>query len=171
MKKPYNTTAKLALAGMLALAPWLGYADGNIGMPSKIPPAYQQECAACHLAYPPGLLPAASWQRMMGQLQQHYGVDASLDEATVQQLSRWLQQHAATDSRRAEPPPNDRITQSSWFVRKHREIDPAVWKLASVKSAAHCAACHRGAEQGVFDDDQLIYPAGLNARQRRAWSD
>lgn len=26
-------------------------------------PQYQQECAVCHIAYPVGLLPAASWQR------------------------------------------------------------------------------------------------------------
>ena len=45
-------------------------------------PKYQQECAACHLAYPPGLLPAASWQRLMSNLPRHFGTDASLDAAT-----------------------------------------------------------------------------------------
>ena len=31
-------------------------------------PQYQQECAACHVAYPPGMLPAASWQRLIDNL-------------------------------------------------------------------------------------------------------
>jgi len=48
---------------------------------------YQQECAACHLAYPPGLLPAASWQRPMGNLPKHFGTEASLDATTLQTLS------------------------------------------------------------------------------------
>lgn len=147
------------------------YADSKITMPRHIPPAYQQECAACHLAYPPAMLPAESWQRLMGQLDRHYGVDATLDPQTLQKLSRWLQENAASQRRLAQPPPHDRITQSAWFVRKHHEIDAVVWKLPSVKSAYQCAACHRGAEQGVFDEDQLIYPVGLDARQRRAWND
>jgi hypothetical protein len=41
-------------------------------------------------AYPPGLLPAPSWQRVMGNLSKHYGTDASLDAATVQELTGWL---------------------------------------------------------------------------------
>ena len=64
-------------------------------------PKYQQECAACHLAYPPGLLPAASWQRLMGNLPQHFGTDASLDPATVKEIGQWLQAHAA-DPRRSK---------------------------------------------------------------------
>src|SRR5690606_37122372 len=45
--------------------------------------AYQEECGACHLPYPPGLLPAASWQRIMQDLAHHFGTDASLDAATA----------------------------------------------------------------------------------------
>lgn len=145
------------------------HADGGRLMPQNVPPAYTQECAACHLAYPPGLLPAKSWQRLMGGLDQHYGSDASLDAATVQQLSGWLQANAGTYKRVSAEPPQDRITRSAWFERKHRQVDPAVWKLASVKSAAHCAACHTGADRGVFDDDNLHYPAGMSAQMRRTF--
>jgi mono/diheme cytochrome c family protein len=117
------------------------------------------------------MLPARSWQRLMTGLDRHYGSDASLDPATVQQLAGWLQQHAGTYKRVAEEPPQDRLTRSAWFQRKHREIDPAVWRLASVKSAANCAACHGGAEQGRFDDDGLRFPAGLAPQHRRAFLD
>jgi mono/diheme cytochrome c family protein len=107
----------------------------------------------------------------MGGLGKHYGTDASLDEATVRQLAGWLQQHAGTYKRVTDAPPQDRITRSAWFERKHRRIDAAVWKHASVKSAANCAACHTGADQGRFNDDDLRFPAGLDARYRDAFID
>src|SRR3989344_5858427 len=93
----------------------------------------------------PAALAAASWNRVMTGLDKHYGTDASLDAATVRQLNQWLQSHAGTYKRVSEEPPEDRITRSAWFERKHRKIEPAAWKLASVKSAANCAACLTGA--------------------------
>jgi mono/diheme cytochrome c family protein len=169
--RPYLYTRAL-VSGLVVLLPALSaLADSGPLMPRVVPQAYTQECAACHTAYPPGMLPAASWKRLMSGLDQHYGTDASLDPATVQQLSGWLQAHAGTYKRVSEQPPEDRITRSAWFERKHREIDPQVMALPSVKSAANCAACHTGADQGLFDDDRLRMPAGLTARQQRAWND
>ncbi|HEX2531186.1 MAG TPA: diheme cytochrome c [Burkholderiaceae bacterium] len=121
-------------------------------------PKYQQECAACHVAYPPGMLPAASWQRIMNDLPQHYGTDASLDPATVEQLSTWLSTHAGTYKRVREVPPEDRITNSAWFIRKHDEVPVRVWKLPAVKSPANCIACHARADQGDFNEHQVRIP-------------
>ena len=146
-------------------------ADSDQLMPIQTPQSYRQECAAYHIAYPPGLLPQSSWRQMMGNLEDHYGTDASLDDETVKQLTLWLESQAGTYKRVAEAPPENRITRSKWFVRKHREIRPDVWRLDSVKSAANCAACHTGAERGSFDDDNLKFPAGLDSRSRRAWND
>jgi hypothetical protein len=161
-----------AAAGLLSLAAGLpAHADEKPLMPAGVPKAYTQECGACHTAYPPGLLPAPSWQRLMTGLDRHFGTDASLDEATVRQLAAWLQAHAGTYKRVSEAPPQDRITQSAWFQREHRGIDAAVWSHASVKSAANCAACHSGAERGSFSERGLRFPAGLDARSRRAWQD
>lgn len=157
-----------ALTLAMASAAGSALADSPM-LPRQVPSAYTQECGSCHVAYPPGLLPAASWQRIMSGLEQHYGTDASLDEATVRQLAGWLQQHAGTYKRVAEAPPQDRITRSAWFERKHRRLEPAVWRHASVKSAANCSACHTGAERGRFDDDELRVPAGLDPRYRRAF--
>jgi mono/diheme cytochrome c family protein len=160
------------LATALALAALhSAQADSGPMLPRHVPEAYTQECAACHTAYPPGMLPARSWQRIMAGLDKHYGTDASLDAATVQQLSTWLQSNAGTYKRVNEEPTQDRITRSAWFERKHRKIDATVWKLPSVKSAANCAACHAGADKGEFDDDHLRIPAGLDARMRRNWND
>ena len=52
------------------------------------PKAYVQECASCHVAYPPGMLPAASWARLMSGLGQHFGTDASFDPQEVKRLSQ-----------------------------------------------------------------------------------
>lgn len=118
-------------------------------------PAYRQECSACHVPYPPGLLPAASWRRLMGSLPQHYGTDASLDAATRQAISTWLEAHA---SRRAAEPPQDRITRGAWFLREHREVPAGTWQRPAVRSAANCAACHAGAAGGDFDEHQVRIP-------------
>lgn len=162
--------ALLALIAASGVAP--ARADGRPMLPADMPRAYTQECASCHTAYPPGMLPARSWQRLMGGLDAHYGSDASLDPATVAELSRWLQVHAGSYKRTgAEPPPQDRITRSAWFERKHRQLDAAAWTHASVRSAANCAACHPGADRGRYDDDELRLPPGIGARQRRFWFD
>lgn len=154
MRTVRRSAALLALACALPAA----WADSREMPASAMLPAYKQECAACHMAYPPGMLPASSWSRMMKGLGQHYGTDASLDPAMVRQISTWLEAHAGTYKRVREVPPQDRITQSAWFERKHREVEPAVWKRAAVGSRANCMACHTRADQGDFDDDRVRIP-------------
>lgn len=121
-------------------------------------PKYQQECASCHIAYPPGMLPPASWQRLMGGLQRHYGTDASLDAATAKELSAWLAANGGTYKRVLEQPPEERITKSLWFVNKHRQVAAATWRLPDVKSPANCVACHTQADQGDFRERNIRIP-------------
>ena len=132
-------------------------ADGDRRMVPLLP-KYQQECAACHLAYPPGMLPAASWKRVMATLPKHYGTDASLHAATVKELSMWLNANAGTYKRVSEEPPQDRITTSAWFERKHREVAAPIWKRVAVGSRANCAACHTRADKGDFNEDNIRIP-------------
>lgn len=94
----------------------------------------------------------------MSNLPRHYGTDASLDAATVRELSAWLKTHAGTWKRVDVPPRDDRITEAAWFVREHREVSAATWKLPAVKSAANCAACHTQAEQGDFRERNIRIP-------------
>lgn len=167
-----NRWTRAGLAALLGLAAaGTTQADGGRRMPRDMPQAYVAECAACHTAYAPGLLPASSWQRIMTGLDRHYGTDASLDDATVRQLSTWLQANAGTSRRVSEAPPQDRITRSAWFARKHDEIPASVWKHAAIKSAANCGACHTGADRGDFDDDNIRLPAGVSLGLRRFWHD
>ena len=106
------------------------------------------------------MLPAASWQRLMGGLQQHYGTDASLDEASTREISQWLQTQAGTYKRVREAPPQDRITLSDWFTRKHHrgEVPPDVWRRPAVGRASNCAACHTQADQGRFSEREIRIP-------------
>lgn len=132
----------------------------NSGPTAPLLPKYQQECAACHLAFPASMLPAGSWAHLMGNLSKHYGTDASLDEASVREISGWLKSNEGTYKRVNEMPPQDRITKSAWFLRKHRdgEVPAGVWARASVGSPSNCAACHTHAAQGNFNERDVKIP-------------
>lgn len=159
MKYSLFTTAPRCLL-VLACALGLGTAARAEGNGRAIPllPKYQQECASCHVAFPPTLMPAASWGRIMTNLPKHFGTDASLDAATAKELTKWINTHAGSYKRVSEEPPLDRITRTAWFVRKHNEVSDATWKLPAVKSAANCAACHTTAEKGDFDERNIRIP-------------
>lgn len=118
-------------------------------------PAYAAECGACHVAYAPRLLPAASWASLMAGLDDHYGSDASLEPVLREQIAGWLAAHAST---RKSPPPDDRITRSTWFRHEHDEIRDEVWSRASVGGPAQCNACHRQADQGGFRERDIRIP-------------
>ncbi|OQC01760.1 MAG: Dihem cytochrome c [Alphaproteobacteria bacterium ADurb.Bin100] len=135
----------------------MAWADG-VPVPRQALPSYAQECGSCHMAFAPALLPAPSWQRIMNGLGRHYGTDASLDAASAQKIGAWLQANAGTYKRVREEPPQDRMTQSNWFLRKHREVAPDVFRRASIKSAANCTACHGGADQGNFSEHAVRIP-------------
>jgi cytochrome c553 len=141
---------------------------GDDLMPRLAHKNWQQECSSCHLAYPPSLLPKASWQRLMKGLDQHFGENASLDPATQADILRFLEANAAdsgssrigdkvmrrTDANTAPL----RITETAWFVRKHDEVPRTTWSRKAIGSAANCAACHRQAERGVYDEDSVRIP-------------
>jgi hypothetical protein len=132
--------------------------DGRRGTPPPALPSYKAECAACHVAFPPDMLPAASWQRLMSNLPKHFGTDASLEPALLKELSAWLSANAAPQARSAATPAEDRITRSSWFGRQHDEVPAATWKRPSVKRASNCAACHTRADQGDFNERDIRIP-------------
>jgi nitrate/TMAO reductase-like tetraheme cytochrome c subunit len=114
------------------------------------------ECGSCHIAYPPQLLPAASWRRIMAGLERHFGSDASVDAGSAAEIGAFLERNAGRGKRgRGEPL---RITESRWFLREHDEVAAAAWKDARVRTAANCAACHAGAARGDFDDDAVRMP-------------
>jgi hypothetical protein len=125
----------LPLAIVLALAALPAVAD-DVRVPPN--PAYQAECGSCHVAYPPQLLPAASWRQLMAGLDKHFGSDASLEPALGKEIEQFLAAHAGRRRGGTEL----RITETRWFRKEHGEV----------KSPADCGACHAGAEKGIYED-------------------
>jgi cytochrome c553 len=117
--------------------------------------AYVTECGSCHLAYPPQLLPARSWRALAAGLGDHFGQNAEVDAKALAPLESFLVANAGRDP--GGPVPL-RVTGLSWWQREHREIDAAVFARKSVTSAANCAACHPGANQGAFGEKQVKIP-------------
>ena len=143
---------------VLALATPMAWADGN-GRMVPLLPQYKQECAACHTAYPPTLMPAASWKRIMVSLDRHFGTDASLDAATAATIETFLVQNAKSSKPGQKPDGSIlRITETRWFRSEHDEVSSAKWKSPAIGSAANCAACHPGADKGSFRERDIKVP-------------
>ena len=145
------------LALLIAGVPWAGpvLADGH--RYTATDPTWKAECGSCHVAYPPALLPAASWRTLMAGLDKHFGTDASLDPASAARIGAFLEQNAGR-KRKLVSASELRITATRWFRHEHDEVPAYVWKSAKVKSASNCAACHAGAERGDFSEDNVRIP-------------
>lgn len=119
---------------------------------------WQAECASCHIAYPPNLLPAPAWRRMMAGLDQHFGSDASVDARAAAEIGAFLASNAAEGKKRGKDSGTLRISETPWFKRKHDEVSASTWKNPKVRTAANCSACHLGAERGDFDEHAVRIP-------------
>lgn len=151
--------AVLATTSMAASAKYNGEDRGKPVMPAQSSAKWATECAACHMAYPPGLLPAASWQKVMAGLDQHFGTDASLPAADAMEVTDYLVKYASNRWTSSAAPL--RITEGQWFKAKHydkKEIAPAVWQRESIKSPGNCMACHSAADKGNFDEKSIKIP-------------
>ena len=124
-------------------------------LPAAVDGAWKRECGSCHVAYPPGLLPANGWRALMRGLDRHFGTDASVDAPTAAAITAFLETHAGRD---VAGPPILRITETPRFLRKHDEIAPAVFRSPKVGTAANCAACHRDAANGRFGEHDVRIP-------------
>jgi mono/diheme cytochrome c family protein len=126
---------------------------------------YIEECGACHLAYPPPLLPTKTWQGIMASLEDHFGDNAEMDEETTAHLDSYherlvLQKGAPTlMSQMLRDLPDDpplRVTEFPSFLRAHEVIAQQL----DIEEFAEgflspCADCHREAADGIFDKDRL----------------
>lgn len=127
-------------------------------------PQYVEECGSCHMAYPPQLLPVPSWVNIMSGLDNHFDENAELDETTRVSIQQYLiEVSSSMDYRRllrnAGNKIPTRITELPFFIRKHDEIPARYIKgNAKVGSLSQCNACHRGAERGNFDEDNVSIP-------------
>jgi len=149
--------AALALTAGL----WSGAAPAQAISLSPIEDAAtQKECGACHIAYPPQMLPMRSWQALLDHLSSHFGEDASLPKSTAAGIARYLASMAADSPSDAEGRvflrglgPGEtplRIDATPIWQMIHGDPGQSVFKRPEITSSANCAACHDGAAQGQF---------------------
>ena len=126
--------------------------------------AYIEECGSCHMVYPAMLLPQQSWRKIMAGLEDHFGENAELDDATREELEGYLVHESNRVSykklfRNLGNAAPLRITELPYFVHEHDDI-PARLTAGNeqVKSLSRCNACHREAERGQFDEDDVVIP-------------
>jgi hypothetical protein len=141
-------------AALLALASGTAV-EADRGPAAPVNEAWRTECGACHVPYPPRLLPGRSWSELVSGLERHFGTDASLEPAVVAEILAFLERHAGRDR---GGPPALRMTETAWFRREHREVPAAAWGRPAVKSPANCGACHPAAERGRYDEDTVAVP-------------
>lgn len=161
----------IALAVGIAATPaaWADRDDRGSDVAPVANELYRQECGSCHMAYQPGLLPARSWENVMGNLAGHFGDNAELGAEEHKAITAYLTANAADHARekrarkiagslgRLEMPL--RITDTSYIRRKHDEI-PArlITDNPKVKSLAQCNACHTRAERGSYRESEISIP-------------
>lgn len=130
---------------------------------------FVDECASCHIIYPPYLLPKESWVVMMKDLENHFGDDASIDDMTNISILRFLEKNSAEKSThqaalgvlKSLKDKNDTIiaiSKTPYWIDLHKEIDKKIFKSKKVKSVANCAACHVDFEQGMLENSLIKMP-------------
>jgi Dihaem cytochrome c len=157
--------ARLLACGLAAAGGLIPLAAAAAAPADNAQAKFTRECGACHVAFPPNLLPARSWTALMAGLNSHFGENATLDADTNRDILAYLQAHAA-DARGGYDHHNHalrglsdsqtplRITDAPYWVREHRrEIATSAFADPRVKSKANCVACHAGAAQNYYDDD------------------
>ncbi len=130
--------------------------------------AWRDECGSCHTAYHPTLLPARSWKALMERQDDHFGDKLGLDDATVAGILDFLLKYSAETGmteaaykiNRSIPADQTplRITETGYWIEKHRNIEDKAWRHAKVGTKANCGACHLDAERGTFEDAAMRLP-------------
>lgn len=147
---------RLALVALLGCA--LPALADRLPLPPGTPASYKAECGSCHLAYPPALLSAPDWQRILAGLDHHFGSDAAVDPKVAREIGAFLDRHAGNAGRLGGAGDPPRISQTNRFVREHRKVPAMFWRDPRVKSAANCESCHRGAADGRYSEHDIAIP-------------
>lgn len=141
----------------------------SVDVPAVANKLYSSECGSCHFAYQPGWLPARSWQKMMGNLANHFGENAELDVATRNTITGFLVEHSADvepnrmsrrilASLKADEAPQ-RISELRFMRREHDEIPARMMENnPKVGSRSKCQTCHTQAEAGIFNEHGVNIP-------------
>ena len=112
-------------------------------------PVVVKECGACHMVYPPALLPARSWAKIIGDLGNHFGDDATLPAGTQVKVLAYYTKTAGDAGKgngfmrglkASMTPP--RITKMPFWLGIHGGFNPAAFTRPQVKKIGNCLGCH-----------------------------
>jgi cytochrome b/mono/diheme cytochrome c family protein len=171
---PARAHPRAALAIMLAVlavstaaVTVLTARPGRLVPPETLDPVFAEQCGACHLAFPPALAPASTWNGILADLQHHFGADATLSSDQTAHIRTWLDANAAghwdtLPSHLLRVPAANgslRITDTPGWRRQHRGIAETVFTTAPVYRRSDCAACHADAATGRFAPQRIAIPA------------
>lgn len=155
----YTLTSSNLVLGFSNPSPLIAYTSSQA--------LYQKECGSCHIAYAPYLLPKEVWGKMMSDLENHFGDDASVDEDTQKELTQFLEANSQRDTFIASKLSKERkeylaFSQTQLFAKIHKKIPKQVFESREIKSKANCQSCHKDAKKGYFQKSRLDF-SKLNA--------
>jgi hypothetical protein len=110
---------------------------------------------------------------LLSQQDRHFGADLGLDSATTTTLLGYARNNAADKHQTeaafkidASVPASAaplRITETPYWVKKHRDVTAAEWTLPWIRSRANCEACHLDAQAATFEDGAMRIPRSAPA--------
>lgn len=104
---------------------------------------YLENCATCHLAIPPAVMPSETWRQLL-QDSQHYGQQLRpLVDPGRLLVWNYLSTFSRPELDKEEIP--YRISESRYFKALHPKV-----KLPRPLSISSCVSCHPGAEKYNF---------------------
>ena len=130
---------------------------------------YIKECGSCHFPYQAGLLPANAWNKMMTNLENHFNSDASLNEANLQTLTKYLNDNSAEKNMQYKRSNRivsslgknqipDSISRTPYMIKKHKDIRKDLITQNEVKGLFNCMACHKTADKGIYGERDINIP-------------
>lgn len=165
---------KFFLLTIVLLASLIGDDDyyffkSSSGVQPTTDQTYINECASCHFGFQAGLLPQRSWVEMIGNLENHFGMDASLEEKDREYILNYLVEYSADNvsgykrSRKMNASISSydtplKITEVPYFKKEHREIPQRLIIQKEVGTLSNCAACHTSAEKGIYSERAIKIP-------------
>jgi len=145
------------------------YSSGKTDVAPANNQLYIKECGSCHFPYQAGLLPSNAWNKMMTNLENHFNSDASLNEADLQTLTKYLNDNSAEKNMQYKRSNRivssldknqipDSISTTPYMIKKHEDIRKDLITQNEVKGLFNCMACHKTADKGIYGERDINIP-------------
>jgi hypothetical protein len=145
------------------------YSSGKTDVAPVNNQLYIKECGSCHFPYQTGLLPSNSWNKIMANLDKHFGVDATLAPEDFATLSKYLNDNSAEKNMHYKRSNRivssllpgqvaDSISTTPYMIKKHKDIRKDLITQPEVKGLFNCVACHTTADKGIYGERDIKIP-------------